>query len=155
MSNGVRVTSEGKEKTKEFARKIAATLRGGETLALIGELGSGKTTFVKALAKALGVKKPVRSPTFVLMVPYRARRVRWLLHVDAYRIKNPSDLEAIGIHDYLGRSDTVTVIEWADRVTKILPREKITVRFFHGLHKSERRLSLFVTRPRGRLRQPR
>ncbi len=162
----MKIISKSSTETAALAKKIAAQLHGGETLALIGDLGSGKTTFVKALARALGVRKPVRSPTFVLMVPYtvpRARnqvtenrgnlvtgqRIRWLTHVDAYRVNNARDLEAIGIREYLDRTDTVTVIEWADRVKTLLPKNKITVHFTHGVKDGERTISIIP--PRGRL----
>ncbi len=140
--------------TARLARAIAEQLHGGETLALVGPLGSGKTTFVKALARALGVRKPVRSPTFVLMVPYACRpaveakllprslasvdAIRTLVHADAYRVKNARDLEAIGIREYLGRPDTVTVIEWADRVRTLLPKNTLILRFVHGKTPTER-----------------
>jgi|GEM_PF-191241 tRNA threonylcarbamoyladenosine biosynthesis protein TsaE len=169
----MKITSKTPTETAALAQTVAATLRGGETLALIGELGSGKTTFVKALATTLGVRKPVRSPTFVLMVPYSchptvvgglrlrsannkyslsgAKRsqgattkqsIRTLVHVDAYRVKHARDLEAIGIRDYLGQPDTVTVIEWADRVRALLPKNTLTLRFAHGKSSTERRITL-------------
>ena len=87
-----------------FALAVARTLKGGETLALTGELGAGKTAFVKGLAKALGIKQAVQSPTFLLMKCYPVGMIhgswsmlRSLCHVDAYRIKNERELLTIGL----------------------------------------------------------
>ena len=119
------ITKSARE-TLAFARKFAKTLKGGETIALVGNLGAGKTVFTKGLAAGLGIKDVVNSPTFVLMKLYNIKnlrsRIQNLLHVDAYRINDQQELIDIGINDYLGQEDVVTVIEWADRVKKILPK---------------------------------
>jgi len=123
---------------RKFAREFVDTLKGGEIVGLIGDLGAGKTTFVQLLSAALGVKKPVRSPTFILMQIFdtRARkgtRVRRICHVDAYRLKNEMELFAIGFEDFAGQSDVVTLVEWADRVPiiKQLPSYR-EIRFGFG-----------------------
>ena len=100
-------------------------------LGLIGNLGAGKTIFTKGLALGLGIKKNIASPTFVLMKVYpvkshRAKilpKAKFLVHIDAYRIKSAKDLIAIGADEYFKRLDTVTVIEWADKIKKILPKK--------------------------------
>lgn len=119
-------TSNSELETQELAQKLAKTLKGGETLCLIGDLGSGKTAFTKGLASGLGVEKIVTSPTFVLMkiYPINSGPINKLAHIDAYRLLNGSDLEAIGVSDYINNSSGVTVIEWADRVypVKLLDR---------------------------------
>ena len=121
-----KITSSAKE-TFNFAKAYAKKLRGGEVIGLIGELGAGKTVFTKGLAAGLGVKQTVNSPTFVLMKIYEAEsykvcKVKKLCHIDAYRIKVGRDILAIGAEEYFNRPDTVTVIEWADKIKKILPR---------------------------------
>ena len=128
----------------KFARAFAESLKGGDVIGLVGELGAGKTSFVQRLAAAIGVKEEVRSPTFVLMraydtgrtartsggsrisrprrdsgMTYRAGAISHLCHVDAYRLKDEAELGERGITEYLGKPDTVTVIEWADRVPAI------------------------------------
>ena len=116
--------------TKLLAKKFTEKIKGGEVLGLIGDLGSGKTVFVQGLAKALGVKKIVNSPTFVLMkiyeireshIMYRVSRptIHELVHIDAYRINNYHDLLDIGLDEYLNREDTLVIIEWADKVPEI------------------------------------
>jgi tRNA threonylcarbamoyladenosine biosynthesis protein TsaE len=112
------------------AQKIASSIKGGEVFALIGELGSGKTTFTKALGKALGIKKNIPSPTFVMMqefeVPARKtttinRPKLFLYHLDLYRTKNFSEVTSLGITQWWGRPETVTIIEWADKIINHLP----------------------------------
>ena len=134
------------QETFELAKNFSQTLKGGETLCLIGDLGSGKTAFVKGLAKGLGVKNIITSPTFVLMKVYDipvmektanpsgASRhlplVRGeLVHIDAYRLSKGADLEVIGASDYLNNPSVITVIEWADRVRDIWPKNCLEINF--------------------------
>jgi tRNA A37 threonylcarbamoyladenosine biosynthesis protein TsaE len=196
-------TTNSEKETFTLAKNLARNLKGGEVIALIGNLGAGKTVFVKGLAAGLGVKEVVNSPTFVLMKLYKIQKLRMknqepstknqissksqippclsagrnpkeiqnpkskirntnhesrssifpgplprasasgagdlrssndrlqttdytlqtLVHVDAYRIKDPQELIDIGINDYLGQKNTVTVIEWADQVRSILTKD--------------------------------
>src|SRR3990167_6648215 len=94
------------EQTQEFARQFASCLKGGEVILLAGELGAGKTTFVKGLAAGLGVKEVVTSPTFVLLGVYPVHGgqagIRRLVHVDTYRLKDEQELRDIGILDFWG-----------------------------------------------------
>ncbi len=103
-----------------FAGRCAKQLKGGDVLALSGELGSGKTAFVKALAKVFGIKKTVTSPTFVLMnvytFPKKYHNALQLCHIDAYRLKSAKDLEILGTEEYVGDPTTITAIEWPERV---------------------------------------
>jgi len=119
--------SNSEKDTYAFARKIAKNLKGGEIIGLIGELGAGKTTLTKALAKALKIKKNITSPTFVLMKIYPVKiadsKIKNLVHIDAYRLKIDTDISSIGAQDYFHRLDTVTIIEWADRIKKTLPKK--------------------------------
>ena len=126
-----------------FAAKYAKTLKGGEVLALTGDLGSGKTAFTKGLAKALGIKKTVQSPTFLLMKCYPVLQpttynLRTLCHVDAYRIKNERELVNIGFGEMLDDPAVVAVVEWADLVKKIIPKRAVWMNFSHGKNPSER-----------------
>lgn len=96
--------------TEALAKRIADTLIGGEVIVLSGDLGAGKTTFTKGLAKALGVESEVTSPTFTIMNVYEEGRLK-LNHLDMYRIEHEDDLYELGVEDAIGE-DTVTVIEW-------------------------------------------
>ena len=118
--------SSSAKQTFSFAKKWAKQLEGGETIGLIGQLGAGKTIFTKGLASGLGIKKNITSPTFVLMRVYPLNKhptIKNLVHLDAYRIKRANELLAIGIKDYLNQPDTTVVIEWADKIKKILPKK--------------------------------
>jgi tRNA threonylcarbamoyladenosine biosynthesis protein TsaE len=123
----MQITTSSEKETFAFAKKYAARLRGGEVIGLSGDLGAGKTVFVKGLAAGLGARATVTSPTFVLMKIYPVRKkssaVKYLCHIDAYRLSRARDLLAIGAEEYFGRADTVTVIEWADKIKKILPKK--------------------------------
>lgn len=106
-------------------------LRPGDVLALIGELGAGKTTLVRALALGLGIDSAaISSPTFVLMNVYRREVGPAVLHLDAYRIRGAEDLEATGWQEL--SPDAVTIIEWADRVEDALPAERLNIRLRHA-----------------------
>lgn len=113
---------------RRFAKTFAAARRGGEIIGLVGDLGAGKTTFVQMLAKALGVKEAVKSPTFILMQVFhtgpaaKERGIAQLCHVDAYRLKDRTELEAIGFDEYAGEASTLTVVEWADRIPELHER---------------------------------
>ena len=141
----MRFTATTEQQTFALAKKFASQLKGGEVIGLIGNLGAGKTIFTKGLAAGLGIKKYITSPTFVLMKvypvksrparilpkaklfngvnPVKSLSIKHLVHIDAYRLKSAQDLTAIGAPEYFSRPDTVTVIEWADKIKKILPRK--------------------------------
>lgn len=140
-----RFISNNVEQTLHFGQRLAQKFHGGEVIALVGDLGAGKTVLVRGIAQGLGIKHRIVSPTFVLMRVYPVRghkKIRQLVHVDAYRIKHARDLLAIGLGDYLGRPDTITIIEWADRVKKILPTRATIINFRHGNTSSQRTIML-------------
>ncbi len=114
-------TSQNEADTAKIASELAKTLHGGELLALSGNLGAGKTIFIKALAKALGVSETITSPTFVLMKVYDTdyQRIKKFVHVDCYRLRGLEDLSDIGLGDYLNYDNTVVAIEWADKIAKL------------------------------------
>ncbi|MBI4599474.1 tRNA (adenosine(37)-N6)-threonylcarbamoyltransferase complex ATPase subunit type 1 TsaE [Candidatus Uhrbacteria bacterium] len=130
------VHSRSVQNTHRFAKKLVKELHGGDVLALSGKLGAGKTTFVQGLAKALGVKKQITSPTFVLMNIYALLKslngITRLCHSDAYRLESARELEAIGAQEYISSPDTLTVIEWPERVKGLIPKNAIWISFEHG-----------------------
>ena len=107
------------EETIEHGRALAGTLNAGDVLGLSGELGAGKTHFVKGLAAGLGAECAVTSPTFTLFHEYRGGRVP-LFHADWYRIDDEQDLLKIGLDDYLAE-DGIVVVEWAGKFRSALP----------------------------------
>jgi len=125
------VETRSERETKELAKELAQKLRGGEVICLMGELGSGKTTFVQGLAEGLGVKAPIISPTFTLVREYFGRLP--LFHVDAYRLNGLTVDEIqsqIGLWEYMERGGVVA-IEWADLITDALPAERLDITFSH------------------------
>jgi len=114
-------TSKSPDETLRIASKLAADLRPGDVLALVGELGAGKTCFVKGLASGLGVPEGtyVRSPSFVLMNEYEGGRLP-LYHFDFYRLADPDELLDLGLDEYFF-GEGVTVVEWADRFPGTMP----------------------------------
>lgn len=112
---------------KEFGARLGTCLKGGECLELIGDVGAGKTTFVKGLAAGLTVDDDVQSPSFTISRTYDARDGLRLAHYDFYRLTDPGIL-ADELHEAAGQKDTVTVIEWADIVQGVLPEDRLTIR---------------------------
>lgn len=122
----IKVKSE--QETVKIAAKLAKKLKGGEILALEGDLGAGKTTFTQALGRAFGVKKHLTSPTFVLLKIYKLQdsssKIKNLVHVDCYRLDEPQELFYLGLEEYLNNPNSVVVIEWADKIKKYLKKFK-------------------------------
>lgn len=119
-------TSTSVEQTEAIAADLASTLRGGECIALHGDLGAGKTQFVRGLVRALGGNpRTVSSPTFVLLNIYDTARLI-VFHLDAYRVGGADDFDSIGFSELLEQRGVV-VVEWASRVTSLLPNETIHV----------------------------
>jgi len=116
------------EDTQKVAKNLAKKVLPGSVIALIGELGAGKTTFTKGFAKQMGIKDHVTSPTFKLVSEYRGKKYV-LNHVDAYRMEGPNDFLNIGGEEYLTSKNSITIIEWGDLLVDLLSTETITVHF--------------------------
>ncbi|HEX4055860.1 MAG TPA: tRNA (adenosine(37)-N6)-threonylcarbamoyltransferase complex ATPase subunit type 1 TsaE [Tepidisphaeraceae bacterium] len=127
-------------KTESIAAELAQTLVPGDCVALEGQLGAGKTQFVRGLAAALGANpRAVSSPTFVLLNIYRGGRLT-LFHLDAYRVHGAEDFESIGFVELL-EQEGVVVVEWSDRIAQILPERRIHVTI-EVLGKTDRRITV-------------
>lgn len=114
------------EETERVAAELARTLRPGDVVALDGELGSGKTSFVRGLAGGLGCEGVVNSPTFVRMQQYSGDGGE-LVHIDAYRFEGDADLAQLGWDELLDGRHAVIAIEWAVRVAHALPERRVDV----------------------------
>ena len=110
--------SRSPEETRAIARRVAASCGRRAVLALHGELGSGKTCFVQGIAQALGICRPVTSPTFTIISEYAGSKR--LFHIDLYRLGSEDELLTLGIDEYF-ESDGITAIEWAERAGRLLP----------------------------------
>lgn len=125
--------------TVELGEKLGKLLKGGEVVALYGDLGGGKTQFTKGVARGLGVKDNIISPTFVIRRDYRGKELS-LLHYDFYRFEVPDEELMEGLGEGIN-PENVTVIEWAERVEKHLPENAIKVAF-HYVSESEREIEI-------------
>lgn len=140
------------EDTRSFAREQALKLTQENksqplVIALEGELGAGKTTFIQAFAEGLGVQEPLKSPTFVLMKKYELNPpagglepYSFLYHFDCYRLKDEQDLISLGIQNILNEKEAIILIEWAERVQPILPIPRITIHIDH-VGENERKIT--------------
>jgi tRNA threonylcarbamoyladenosine biosynthesis protein TsaE len=134
------VVSHSVQDTEAAAAELARSLSGGACVALYGDLGAGKTQFVRGLVRGLGGNaRRVSSPTFVLLNVYDAGRLT-VYHLDAYRVGGADDFEAIGFTELLTQGGVV-VIEWAERVARLLPPDCVNVRIT-ALGEAERRIEI-------------
>src|SRR3954447_24805447 len=129
--------------TEAFGRRLGALLFPGAVIALVGQLGAGKTHLTRAIAEGLGVRNPaaVTSPTFVLIQEYPARLP--VYHFDAYRLSGPREFAELGVDEYF-RGDGVCVVEWADKVGETLPVEHLRIEI-EIVDESRRRFTLTAT----------
>ena len=126
------------EETWAVAKLFAAELKPGDVVALEGDLGAGKTTFVQGLAVSLGAKHAVTSPTFCLVVEHPTGTLL-LVHLDLYRLHGPDDVLDLGWEDYLSRG-AVMLVEWPDRAGDLLPSDAWRVRIEHGAAEDARKI---------------
>lgn len=140
MSTGqiYEIKSSSSDETEALAEKIGSCLRGGEVLELIGDVGAGKTTFVKGLARGLGSGDSVSSPTYTVSNVYQGRLP--LYHFDFYRVQE-DQLIRNELNDILKQHSEIVVLEWADTVRSLLPREHITI-IFSTTNESERTIKV-------------
>lgn len=133
------ILSSSPKQTKDVGKKLGKVLGKGDIVALIGELGAGKTCFTKGLLKEIGVNVDnVTSPTFVLINEYRGKLP--VYHFDVYRLNNIQEVVELGYEEYFD-GDGVTVIEWADKVEEILPDRCIRV-YIEIINEKERQINI-------------
>ena len=120
-----KITSRSIEETMELAENIEAEKFPGMIICLDGELGSGKTVFVKGFAKSLGIIDNITSPTFNIVKEYQSGEMP-LYHMDVYRLEENDD--SIGFKDYFN-SDGISIIEWAELIEEVLPEERLDIKF--------------------------
>lgn len=131
----------GLEKTEEFGIKLGKLLNPGDIVCLNGDLGAGKTTLTKSIGLGLGVDDYITSPTFALINEYEGRVP--VYHFDVYRLENVEELYDLGFDEYFyGRG--VSIIEWADKIEKLIPKERIVLDIKKGIDIDERRINITV-----------
>lgn len=135
-SNTVEISIANELETEKFGLELSSCLEPGDIIALIGDLGTGKTTLTKYIAKGLGVTETISSPTFNIVKEYRSGRLP-LFHFDTYRLGSGDELLDIGADDYFF-GNGVSVVEWADIVMDVLPEEAIVIEIEYGMNEGER-----------------
>ncbi len=129
----------------DFAQKILKSepQRKSVIIGLIGDLGSGKTIFAKGFARRFGIKNQITSPTFVLEKIYKlnAKNYKHLVHIDAYRVENPKEISALGFKELIHDNKNIILIEWADKIKNILPKNCIKI-FFEHAGKNNRKIKI-------------
>lgn len=130
MDYNQEIVTKNPRETQKLGRKIGITLKGGEVLAITGNLGAGKTTFVQGLAVGLGVMDRIISPTFLLMREHLLASNGKLYHIDLYRLEEnvEQEVESMGIKDIWNNKENIVVIEWAEKIDKMLPENTIFIK---------------------------
>ena len=126
METEFKYTSHSEEETMELAQNLESEKFPNMVICLCGELGSGKTVFVKGFAQSLGIDENITSPTFNLVKEYLNGEMP-LYHMDVYRLEDGDD-GTVGLSDYFNKNG-VTIIEWSDLIKDILPEERLEIRF--------------------------
>ncbi len=142
----MRLKTESDKETRGVAALMVRELKRGAphpmVIGLSGELGSGKTTFTQGFAAALGVKRRLLSPTFLIMRSYRLPRAvagyNKMFHLDAYRLHHRSETEVLGLADILRDPKNIVLIEWAENIKGTLPKNSIAIHFEHRKKENER-----------------
>jgi tRNA threonylcarbamoyladenosine biosynthesis protein TsaE len=144
-------TTKGADETEAVAEAVGSQLRAGDLVVLTGDLGAGKTTFAKGLARGLGVTQPVTSPTFTIVQEYEGRVP--VAHVDVYRLDRIQEVHDLGFEELIeGR---VTIVEWGEAIALVLPRDRIDVRIAMDDDVDDRRvLEIVASGPSWAARQP-
>jgi tRNA threonylcarbamoyladenosine biosynthesis protein TsaE len=133
----VKLLSKNTRETQRIAADLAHSIitkkstPRAKVVALYGELGAGKTTFVQGFARALGIRRTIKSPTFLIMREYPITSGS-LFHLDCYRIHGIKDIASLDIRHIFTNRENIVLIEWAERIGKILPRDTVTVHFEHA-----------------------
>jgi tRNA threonylcarbamoyladenosine biosynthesis protein TsaE len=156
------ITTHNAAQTKKIAFALAKEIvkspggKGAFVIALEGNLGAGKTTFVQGFAKGLGIKEIPKSPTFVLMNIYSfgktlnakrqtlklTHKYKHLVHIDCYRIASAKELAHLGIKEIFKDPHNIVLIEWAEKIEKVIPQDVLWLKFIHGKSAHERVLNI-------------
>ena len=137
------------EGTKKLAAEFAAQIlrqnpgKGALILALYGDLGAGKTTFVQGFAEGLGIHETVLSPTFIMMKRFKIYDLRFknFYHIDCYRLENPEEILDLGFKEIISNPENIVAIEWPEKISEIMLKNIISIKFKH-LKENKREISI-------------
>lgn len=134
--------TENAGQTQNLAKRIVGELENGEILALYGGLGSGKTTFVQGLARGLGIKKRILSPTFTLIRPYTVHYTPYTFyHIDLYRVEKIDEVYGLGLEEVFHDKNAIVAVEWAEKIKKMLPPKRWEI-YFEYLDNDKRKIAI-------------
>ncbi|MDD5431307.1 MAG: tRNA (adenosine(37)-N6)-threonylcarbamoyltransferase complex ATPase subunit type 1 TsaE [Candidatus Pacebacteria bacterium] len=151
------MTSKSKLQTQKLAAGLAGKIlkrqasglrRRASVIALLGELGAGKTTFTQGFARALGVESRVASPTFIIFRKHEIgecglhKHIKHIFHFDLYRIQKPQEILKLGFKKIINDPDNIVLIEWPEKIKGILPKNTIWVHFEHGKSLNQRNIKI-------------
>lgn len=137
------ITTRSQEETKSWGKKLVLTCPQFSIICLYGELGAGKTTFAQGAGEALGITK-IKSPTYSIMREHSGEKN--LNHIDLYRLKNQSEVEALGLNECMDQKNNIVIIEWADRLGENLPRKRLDV-VLKDKKNNKRQLTVYAVSP--------
>lgn len=146
------LVSHSASETKQLGEQIGALLRPPMILAMHGDLGAGKTTLTQGIAAGLGIAQRVTSPTFTLVNEYSLSNGWRLIHIDSYRL-NAGEAETIGLDEILDDTLAIVIIEWAERVADLLPKERVEIQLLPGDEAQTRRIVISAAGESTRLLQ--
>ena len=132
----INIIIKNENETRDFAYELAKVLRKGSILALIGDLGTGKTALTKYIAEALGSNELITSPTFTIVQEHKDGKLP-IYHFDVYRINDTEEMFEIGYEEYF-YGDGVCIVEWADIIEDLIPEEAIIINIEYGMNEGER-----------------
>lgn len=144
-------TTKSPSQTRKLGEELARDILKKKTskavvIGLLGELGSGKTTFLQGFARRLGVRERVLSPTFVLMRKFKVQKsFNHFYHIDCYRLQKPKEILDIGFKEIISNSKNIAAIEWAEKIKRVLPPETIVLKF-EFVDENKRKISLKNTK---------
>ena len=123
-------TTKTADETKKLGETFGSKLIGGETICLYGELGAGKTVFTSGLINYFLPKKRILSPTFIIVRHYPVidSRIKNIYHADLYRMANNGEIESTGLAEFINKPDSVVLVEWAEKMGKLLPKDRTDVK---------------------------
>lgn len=146
----MKLRSQGVEETRALGEAVASLLRAGDVVVLAGDLGAGKTALAQGIGRGLGVEEHLASPSFVIVREYEGRLP--LSHVDVYRLDHVQELHDLGFEEVVD-DGRVTVVEWGDRVTPLLPESRLEVFLRAGAGRDEREIECVARGPRWSVRE--
>ncbi|NOR44681.1 MAG: tRNA (adenosine(37)-N6)-threonylcarbamoyltransferase complex ATPase subunit type 1 TsaE [Candidatus Delongbacteria bacterium] len=128
------------EETELFAEHLSEMIQAGDIICYFGEVGAGKTVFTRGLCKGLGVTGYVNSPSYIILNQYKGEKYS-IFHYDLYRISDVEELTEIGFYDFAGKEDSITLIEWSEKLEDELPERRVEI-FIEVIDENKRKFNI-------------